>query len=175
MMFCRRLTATERSAGQLPADWRFTLPTEAQWKYGCRAGTTTRFSFGPDDAGLMDHGWFDKNTTDAGDKDASKFARRRSPGADQRYAHQVALKTPNPWGLYDMHGNVSEWCRDTYVRDSLGGDDPEVSAPGALRVIRGGSWVLGPKFCRSANREWSEPDERKNSVSFRLALVRCAN
>jgi sulfatase modifying factor 1 len=175
LTFCKRLTATERGTGQLPEGWKFTLPTEAQWEYACRAATTTRFSFGSADAGLMDHGWFDKNTTNAGDKDASKFPRRRSLNAGQRYAHQVALKTPNPWGLYDMHGNVSEWCRDTYVRDLHDGDDPEVSAPGALRVVRGGSWVLGPRFCRSADRDWSEPAERKNSLGFRPALVRSAN
>jgi sulfatase modifying factor 1 len=173
--FCKQLTAAERSAGQLPAGWQFTLPTEAQWEYACRAGTTTRFSCGPDDAGLMDHGWFDKNTTDAGGQEVSRLARRRARGTGQRYAHQVGLKAPNAWGLYDMHGNVYEWCRDTYLKDLPGGDDPEVAAAGALRVIRGGSWVLGSKLCRSANRDWNEPDERQSSLGFRVALVRSTN
>jgi sulfatase modifying factor 1 len=74
-----------------------------------------------------------------------------------------------------MHGNVQEWCRDTYLKDLPGGDDPEVSTAGALRVIRGGTWVLGSKFCRSANRDWNEPTERQASLGFRVALVRSAD
>jgi formylglycine-generating enzyme len=173
--FCQQLTAAERNAGRLPTDWKFTLPTEAQWEYACRAGTTTRFSCGADDASLIDHGWFDKNTSDPGDQKLSRFARSRARTTGQRYAHQVGLKAPNPWGLHDMHGNVYEWCRDTYLKDLPGGDDPEVSAAGPLRIVRGGSWVLGSKLCRSANRDWNEPTERQSSLGFRVAVVRSAN
>jgi formylglycine-generating enzyme required for sulfatase activity len=171
--FCERLTGAERRAGRLPAGWKYSLPTEAQWEYACRAGTTTPFSFGRDAAGLIDHGWFDLNTTNAGTRPASPRVRQR-PVSAERYAHEVARKKPNPWGLYDMHGNVFEWCRDGSATTLPGGDDPFVEAAGTDRVVRGGSWVLGATFCRSSRRDWDFPDDRTSSLGFRLALVHFA-
>jgi formylglycine-generating enzyme required for sulfatase activity len=96
MSFGQKLTEKEHSAGRLKRDWEYTLPTEAQWERACRAGTQTRYSFGDDTDELGRYAWFDDNAFEIGEK----------------YPHEVAKKLPNAWGLYDMHGNVWEWCRD---------------------------------------------------------------
>jgi sulfatase modifying factor 1 len=177
MKFCAKLTATEHAARRLPAAWIFTLPTEAQWEYACRAATKTRFSFGDDESQLGDYGWFATNAEDAGEK----------------YAHLVGQKKPNPWGLYDMHGNVFEWCRDRYAQQCPGGRDPEVSAgipyevtrngssfkvvvPFAQlekphRVICGGSWFHDAGTCRSTSRDGYSPTDRRSYLGFRIAAV----
>jgi len=121
----------------------YRLPTEAEWEYACRAGTSTAYSFGDDPDALEDHAWYFDN-------------------ADDSY-QLVAQKEPNPWGLYDMHGNVSEWCLDAFGRDgyALGeGEGPlanPVSWPSSLypRVVRGGSWDDDPENLRSATRIYS--------------------
>jgi formylglycine-generating enzyme required for sulfatase activity len=145
--FCKKLSdlPEEKAAGRV-----YRLPTEAEWEYACRAGSTTAFSFG-DDEELGDYAWYDGN----------------SGGR----THPVALKKPNAWGLYDMHGNVGEWCSDWW------GDSPEgaVSDPvgpdeGMFRVYRGGSWGHQAAFCRSAFRDNFTPDECNCHYGFRVAL-----
>lgn len=130
----------------------FRLPTEAEWEYAARAGTTTAYSFGNDPKQLGEYGWFDEN----GDYET----------------HPVALKKPNPWGLYDVHGNVAEWTLDQYAADTYGSLGKEaVDAAQAVhwptkvypRVIRGGSWLELAPACRSAARQKSEEDEWKLS------------
>jgi formylglycine-generating enzyme required for sulfatase activity len=103
----------------LPNGWEYRLPTEAQWEYACRAGTTTTYCFGDDPKQLGDYAWYKDN-------------------AEAR-THAVGQKKANAWGLHDMHGNVWEWCRDAYQGKLPGGEDPEVRA-GSYRVFRGGSW-----------------------------------
>ena len=102
MAFCAKLTEREKGAGRLPEHSHYTLPTEAEWEYACRAGTTTLFSFGDDFSKLTDYGWARKHHGPGGS----------SPR--ERDFHPVAKKLPNPWGFFDMHGNVCEWCRDLY-------------------------------------------------------------
>jgi formylglycine-generating enzyme required for sulfatase activity len=156
MKFCERLTEHERSFGRLTPGWRYTLPTEAQWEYACRAGTATSFSFGDDESKLTDYGWFDRNASQN----------------DERYAHRVGTKKANPWGFFDMHGNVFEWCRDWYAEKLPGGTDPEGPAEGANRVDRSGGWEDAARHARSANRDKSPPAERNYDLGFRVALER---
>lgn len=124
----------------------YRLPTEAEWEYACRAGTKSAYSFGNDPKQLREYGWFEGNSEEA--------------------YHKGGLKKPNPWGLYDMHGNVAEWCLDQYrpkgypkAKKSLLLVDPLVE-PKTLypRVVRGGSWADGPLLLRSAARRGSDPD-----------------
>ena len=119
----------------------YRLPTEAEWEYACRAETKTTWSFGDDEASLGDYAWHDKNAWDIGEK----------------YAHQVGLKKPNAFGLYDMHGNVYEWCHDYYEADYYKQSpekDPTGPTSGSFRVLRGGSWNRVTRNARSAFRGW---------------------
>ena len=153
--YCERLTAQERAAGRLPAGYICRLPTEAEWEYACRAGTTTRFSFGhdPDYASLANYGWY-KNNSDL-------------------QTHPVGLKLPNPWGLYDMHGNVFEWCLDWHSIPLPGGSvtDPKGPSSGLIRVSRGGNWYSLGEFCRSANRNGGFPGYGSKGTGFRTVLA----
>lgn len=133
----------------------YRLPTEAEWKYACRGGTKTAFSFGDDEAELGKYAWFDGNAWDIGEK----------------YAHRVAQKQANPFGLYDMHGNVWEWCSDWYGEYPSGlRTDLEGPRSGSSRVVRGGSWPYGPDIVRSAFRYDFTPVSRNNVSGFRLVL-----
>jgi sulfatase modifying factor 1 len=153
--YCQKLTAQERNADRLPNGWKYSLPTEAQWEYACRAGSQTKFSFGESEGQMGEYAWFIENVLHV----------------DQRFAHQVGLKKPNAWGLRDMHGNVREWCSDWYDSKLRGGRDPVGPSNGSNRVARGGSWSSFPAYCRSANRSFDEPDYRFNYLGFRLAAV----
>jgi sulfatase modifying factor 1 len=133
----------------------YRLPTEAEWDYACRAETKTTWSFGDDDKALGDYAWYDKNAFNVG----------------ERYAHQVGLKKPNAFGLYDMHGNVFEWCHDYYGEDyykQSPAKDPTGPTSGSSRVLRGGSWRLSTRRTRSAGRYWIDADDRDSSDGFRL-------
>jgi formylglycine-generating enzyme required for sulfatase activity len=124
--------------------YRYRLPTEAEWEYAARAGTTGAY------AGDLDAmGWYDKNS---GGK-----------------THLVATKTANAWGLYDMHGNVWEWVQDWYGDYSaVAVTDPVGPNTGSFRVYRGGSWSNWAQYCRSALRDFHSPDIRYNNLGFRL-------
>lgn len=140
------------------ADWiGGSLPTEAQWEYACRARTTTAYSFGDDAVGLGDYAWYQGN---------SESIKGPSP---------VGTKKPNPWGLYDMHGNVLEWCSDWYGSDyysdpSASGNDPTGPASGSRRVLRGGGWNYSTRSCRSAYRSSSSPDNAGSTLGFRVVF-----
>ena len=130
---------------------RYRLPTEAEWEYACRAGTTTRWSFGDDPGKVGDYAWFVTNAWNA----------------DAKYAHKVGTKKPNPWGLYDVHGNVWEWCQDRWRLYPGGGesdpDDPH-------HVIRGGIFHSDAMDVRSANRQFASPTSRNYRLGFRLLM-----
>ena len=145
--FCGKLSAmpAEKAAGHV-----YRLPTEAEWEYAYRAGTTTAYGFGDDASGLGDYGWFHDNS-------GSK-------------THPVGEKKPNAWGLYDMHGNVWEWCQDWYGDYPSGSaTDPTGATSGSVRVFRGGGWgINGAGYCRSASRSGNSPEFRGNRLGFRV-------
>lgn len=160
MEFCKRLSAlpAEKAAGRI-----YRLPTEAEWEYMCRAGTQSMYSF-PDDDKLEQYAWFKTNS--------------------RGHAHNVGQKKPNPWGLYDMHGNVSEWCMDWHAPyptkslvDPYGLNGAAVPFPKAdslkpryIRVIRGGSWAKGKGEAGSGTRSWGGPSHRHKSFGFRVVM-----
>ena len=146
--FCKKLSdlPEEKKAGRV-----YRLPTEAQWEYACRAGSKTAYSFDDEEGLLPEHGWFNRN---------SDFRKRK-----------VGLLEPNAWGLYDMHGNVNEWCSDWYGEYPNGAvSDPVGPRKGSGRVGRGGSCVGGAAGCRSAHRDGYDPSLRFFADGFRVAL-----
>ena len=164
--FCRKLTA--RASGDLPQGWEFRLPTEAQWEYACRAGTTAATSFG--------------------DKLSSKqanFGGKPYNGAEEgpslKRAAKVGSYAANAWGLHDMHGNTCEWCRDWYHAKLPGGIDPDLyTAKGTAlknrtgdysRSRRGGTWADEGWPNRSAFRQRFEPERRYDHIGFRIVAV----
>jgi formylglycine-generating enzyme required for sulfatase activity len=158
MEFCRRLS--ERSGR------RFTLPSEAQWEYACRAGNTTPFSFG------------ETITTKLGNYYGTYTYANGPKGEYRMQTTPVGIFPSNAWGLQDMHGNVREWCLDQW-RDSYAGAPADGSAwivsedetSGASRLLRGGSWSTYPWYCRSAFRGHFQPDDASNDVGFRVACI----
>jgi formylglycine-generating enzyme required for sulfatase activity len=145
--FCARLTEVERAAGRLPPGYEYQLPTEAQWEYACRAGTSGAYP-----GKLDDIAWYEANS-----------------GGE---THPVAQKQPNAWGLYDMCGNVGEWCADWYGGYPGGRvHDPAGPRSGNYRVIRGGTGSGPAGVCRSAFRTWLKPDLVKPWQGFRVALA----
>jgi formylglycine-generating enzyme required for sulfatase activity len=180
MAYCQKLTERERAAGRLPAGYEYTLPTEAQWEYACRAGSQTAYNFGDDPKDLAKHGnYADKNAVDPMNGEPLKW---RDESADDGYAAVAPVgKYPaNAWGFQDMHGNVYNWCLDhcdynqakqEVVTDTYrdGVTDP-VCVSGSLRVFRGGGWYFVAGFCRSALRHRLLPGYRFTGLGFRLAL-----
>ncbi|MDD4497023.1 MAG: formylglycine-generating enzyme family protein [Methanosarcinaceae archaeon] len=129
----------------------YCLPSEAEWEYACRAGTTTRYYFGDDDSKLKDYAWYGENS-------GSK-------------THSVGQKKPNPWGFYDMHGNIWEWCQDRWHDDYDGApSDGSVWESGSSsdRVFRGGCWYYYARNCRSAIRNYDVPGYRVDYLGFRV-------
>jgi len=147
--FCKHLTRKERSAGRLEEGWIYTLPTESQWEYTCRAGASTAYAFG------------------------EELSHQQANFASKKGTVRCGSYRPAAWGIYDMHGNVAEWCLDGYgdyprwsVRDPTG---PEKVA---FRVVRGGSWSRSANDCRSAFRFFNESYSRNRFTGFRPVLIR---
>jgi len=144
--YCGWLSERERIVGRLPLGYIYTLPTEAQWEYACRAGTRTTYADNLDDIC-----WYGDN----------------SGGT----THPVGQKKPNRWGLFDMQGNVLQWCLDWYGNYSLADiTDPLGPTKGILRVDRGGSWFTSAMGCRAACRLGNYPATRASNHGFRVAL-----
>lgn len=168
--FCKWMTNNERMMGRLPEGYEFVLPTEAEWEYACRAGSTGDY------AGKIDAmAWFNKNSSE-----------RTNP---------VAGKTANAWGLYDMHGNVWEWCADVWYvnydnartdgsQRGLSVDEYQVPKEqwgeeghtirlrnSEYRAVRGGCWNYPASACRSSNRFYHKPDDKMNYLGFRPILI----
>ncbi len=129
---------------------KYRLPSETEWEYAARAGTNTTYPFGNDESKLGEYAWYDGNSIGK--------------------THLIGQRKPNPWGLYDMHGNVWEWVQDTYHENYTDApkDGSVWESSGHGRVNRGGAWNREAKFCRSAYRGWLNPGRRLNNVGFRL-------
>ena len=144
--FCGKLSAmpAEKTTGHV-----YRLPTEAEWEYACRSGTTTAYGYGDDAFRLGDYGWFRSNS--------------------DTKPHPVGEKKPNAWGLYDMHGGVYEWCQDwSGAYPSGSATDPTGATSGSYRVYRGGSWDYYAWSCRSAARYGGSPVYRSSILGFRV-------
>src|SRR4051794_22742577 len=168
--YCRRLTELAHRSGELPEDWEFRLPTEAQWEYACRAGTTTATAFGDS-----------LSRTQANFK-GKPYNGGADEGPSLGVASRVGLYPPNAWGIHDMHGNIFEWCRDWYHAELPGGDDPDLYEARATtprnrdgttsRSRRGGAWTDDGWPCRSACRLRFEPERGYDHIGFRVVAVR---
>jgi formylglycine-generating enzyme required for sulfatase activity len=162
--YCAELSRRAHRSGALPAGWEFTLPTEAQWEYACRAGTVSATSFG---ASMGRH--------------QANFAGESTDRAVRPVgsARPVGSYPANPWGIHDMHGNVWEWCRDYYHSRLPGGTDPDLSGLKGMpnrdgtysRVRRGGAWIEPGWACRSACRLRYESHRRSDHIGFRVFVV----
>ncbi|MCX5662050.1 MAG: formylglycine-generating enzyme family protein [Planctomycetota bacterium] len=142
--FCKKLSAKEGKTCR--------LPTEAQWEYACRAGTTTAYNTGDDEKALAEAGWYRGNSDDK--------------------PHPVGQKKANAWGLYDMHGNVLQWCSDWYggYYKKEAATDPTGANTGSDRVLRGGFWKGNTWDCRAAVRARSFPGTRDDRYGFRVVV-----
>jgi formylglycine-generating enzyme required for sulfatase activity len=151
--YCDQLTQRERAAGRIGTNSVYRLPTEAEWEYACRGWTSTRFSYGDDQdyTTLTNYAWY---------------------GNINGTTHPVGQKAANPWGLYDIHGNVQEWCQDWWGDYPSGpAVDPQGPETGTLRVIRSGYWYNLDRWCRSASRSYSTPTTTEYSIGFRVVLA----
>ena len=151
-VFLARLTSIEQTAGRLPSAWKYVLPTEAQWEYACRAGTTTAYSWGNDiNSSQANYNWHGNYNT----------------GVDFMQTRDVGQYSANPWGFFDMHGNVWEWVSDWKANYLTGSQtDPEGPASGSLRAYRGGSWGNDGLGLRSAERLNYAPSNRGNNLGL---------
>lgn len=140
--FCMQLTALEQQKGQLAKEARYQLPSEAEWEWSCRAGTTGKFSCA--DAELAQHGWYESN----------------SDGE----SHPVRKLKPNPFGLFDMHGNMTEWCRDNFL-------SPATSQPASKGYLHGGNWKRTARHCASAARDPLTVDSQHSENGFRIVKI----
>jgi len=149
-LFLRRFQERERAAGRIPAGYEYRLPTEAEWEYACRAGTTA--NFGAKSETVDEVGWYEGNS--------------------EQHPHPVGQKKPNAWGLYDMHGNVWEWCGD-WAGDYPGGEvtDPTGPSTGTNRINRGGCWQNDKYNLTSGRRHNGAPDYRHRTNGLRVALA----
>jgi formylglycine-generating enzyme required for sulfatase activity len=158
--FCQRLTERERRSGRLPAGYAFALPCETEWEYACRAGSATHSP-----ASLEQMAWFDRNsrkqTHAPGEKLPVPDPFGVSDSGPSRFIPHLKLQQPNNWGLYDMLGNVAEWCRAAQA----------TAQTGSTHIVRGGSWRSSLSDLRFTSREPATPDTRRNDIGFRVVLT----
>jgi len=145
--FCKALTILSKGEGKLPENYEFRLPTEVEWEYACRAGTLSDYYFGTQADKLQDHGWFRGNS--------------------QKRLHPVGLKKPNPWGLFDVYGNVREWVGNSFVNTLLNDSEQD-----EFRISRGGAYMKPASECESASRSTNSLNHRFRNLGFRPVLAK---
>ena len=153
--YCVKVTAQERGHGHLPEGFEYRLPTEAEWEFACRAGSTNRFYFGPTTEGGDAHAWTAENC--------------------EATTHPVGAKKPNAWGLHDMHGNVWEWCSDWFepypakpLTDPTG---PATNGTNKYKVFKGGGWNQDLQYAGASSRFMMSPSNGIHFVGFRMVLA----
>lgn len=144
--YCKAMTNLSKRHGVLPEGHEYRLPTEAEWEYACRAGTATAYYFGDDPVELPKHAWFKDNS--------------------RKHTHPVGLKPANPWGLYDMYGNVREWVGNSFVNTLLGDSEQD-----EFRISRGGGYMKGASECQSSSRSTNSLYHRFRNLGFRAVLA----
>jgi len=149
--FCRRLTNRVEPRNELQSNWQICLPTTAQWEYACRAGVETRYSFGNSTSELSYSGWFKQNSGDE--------------------TRDVSLLRPNNWGLYDMHGNVWEWCADLHSNHEDDNRETTYDVNTTRRARRGGSWKSNAQTCSAERRSGIEPHNAGYDLGFRVCII----
>lgn len=156
--YCSALTVRSRASGNIPSEYEYRLPTEAEWEYACRAGTTAEYSIGP--VLLCGEARF-------------RLSYHTGTTCGTPSSTSVGHFAPNAWGLYDMHGNIAEWCLDSYASYSHGSaTDPFVTGSGSARVVRGGGWKSHSPACRSASRRVGSPNSQHYNRGFRVVLAK---
>ncbi len=146
--FCEKLTMREQQTGRLPQDWTYALPTEVQWEFACRAGTSTRYSFGDDEALLGKYGWVAHNS--------------------ENHPHEVGQKLPNAFGLHDMHGNTWEWCRNFFSKRRQNSREAVVAKESIAQVKRGGYFAGPVSYCGSGYRSLFATASSSTTLGFRV-------
>ena len=165
--FIRKLNENEGTA-------KYRLPSEAEWEYACRAGTTKKYCFGDSESKLGEYAWYIENSGSRSPKKGDYVGYDKDDWFSNKWngkTHSVGQKQPNPWGLYDMHGNVVEWVKDMWHDDYDGAPtDGSVwdDGSGSSQVVRGGCWVSRAGLCRSALRISYDPGVRNHHLGFRL-------
>ncbi|OGV34206.1 MAG: hypothetical protein A2020_04275 [Lentisphaerae bacterium GWF2_45_14] len=153
--FCEWLSASEKKEGRLPLNYEYRLPTEAEWESGCRAGTKTAFSFGDTTQGLENYAWYRNNTSG--------------------HQEKCGTKQPNKWGIYDMHGNLWEWCYDWYSDTFVVADSEDPRGPDSstdnLKVLRGGSFTSEPVDLQCGSRYCFDFKTSKKNIGFRAVCA----
>ena len=145
--FCKALTILGKQHGSLPDKYEYRLPTEVEWEYACRAGTSTDYYFGDDPHELQEHGWYRGNS--------------------MKRIHPVGSKMPNPWGLFDLYGNVREWVGNSFVNTLLNDSEQD-----EFRISRGGAYMKPAAECRSSSRSTNSLNHRFRNLGFRPVLAK---